>query len=95
MLRLTDTAADLIGKLSTQPDLPDTAGLRIESASAPGTEGGLAAELAPGPGLDDQVVEVRGARVFLDAEMVDHLSDKVLDAETKEDGQVAFHVRQQ
>ena len=37
MLRLTDTAAGLIGRLSTQPDLPDTAGLRIESASAPGT----------------------------------------------------------
>lgn len=95
MLELTDTAADLIGKLSTQPDLPETAGLRIQSASAPEEETGLAAELAPGPGLEDEVVEVRSARVFLEPEVAEHLADKLLDAETQEDGQVVFHVRQQ
>ena len=45
----------------------------------------------PGPG--DEVLEVRHGRLYLAPAAVGRLADKVLDAETVEDGDVVFHLK--
>ena len=88
MLTLTDRASTLIRSIAEQPDVPDTAGLRI----AAGTDGdqSLSATAVAGPVRGDHVVEQEGARVFLDAEAAARLEDQVLDAQVADDHQVQF-----
>ena len=95
MLVLTDTAAAVISELTAQLDLPETAGLRICPNPEEGEGAALAAILTGAPDPQDEVVEVRHARVFLEHEAAGQLSDKILDAETRDGGQVMFHVRSQ
>lgn len=95
MLTLTDAAATAINQLTSQPNMPETTGLRI----APNTENtdspSLAAALTTGPGPEDQVLEVHQARVYLEPEAAAQLADQVLDAETAAGGRIAFHLRPQ
>lgn len=95
MLTLTHDAATAIQALTTKPDLPEQTGLRI--ASAAGDNGALsfAVSVADGPQPDDEVVEAEGARVFVDSEVVPALTDKALDAEVDEQGQVRFQLAAQ
>jgi iron-sulfur cluster assembly protein len=95
MLVLTDTAAEVISELTAQLDLPETAGLRICPNPEEGGESARAAVLPGSPDPQDEVVEVRHARVFLEPEAAGELSDKILDAETQDGGRVMFHVRSQ
>lgn len=95
MLMLTDAAATAINQLTSQPNMPDTTGLRIVP-NPDNTHGpALAAALTSGPGPEDEVLEVHQARVYLEPEAAEQLADKVLDAETAAGGQIAFHLRQQ
>ncbi|HET9171355.1 MAG TPA: adhesin [Actinospica sp.] len=95
MLMLTDAAATAINQLATQPNMPETTGLRI-APSPDDTQGAaLAAALTTGPGPEDQVLEVHQARVYLEPVAAEQLADKVLDAETAAGGQIAFHLRPQ
>ncbi|HEY3869689.1 MAG TPA: adhesin [Actinocrinis sp.] len=94
MLMLTDAAADVIGELTSQPSLPETTGLRI-GPNPDNTNGpALSVSLTSGPGPEDEVIEVKQARVFVEPEVAGQLADKILDADTDSSG-VAFHVRQQ
>lgn len=88
MLTLTDRATTIIRSIAEQPDVPDTAGLRI----AAGTDGAqsLSATAVAGPVPGDQVVEQEGARVFLDPEAAARLENQVLDAQVAPDDQVQF-----
>jgi len=88
MLTLTDRASTIIRSISEQPDVPDTAGLRIATAGDGTQSLSATAVAAPVPG--DQVVEQEGARVFLDAEAAARLDDQVLDAQVASDDQVQF-----
>jgi Fe-S cluster assembly iron-binding protein IscA len=95
MLMLTDAAATAITQLTSQPNMPETTGLRIVP-NPDDTQGpALAAALTSGPGPQDEVLEVHQARVFLEPEAAEQLADKVLDAETADGGQIAFHLRPQ
>ena len=95
MLTLTDAAATAINQLTSQPDMPETTGLRIAQSTEDTNGAVLAAALTTGPGPEDQVLEVRQARVYLEPEAAAQLADKVLDAETASGGQIAFHLRPQ
>ena len=95
MLELTDTATDVIGEITDEPELPDTAGLRITSDSDEDGARALAAVLTEGPGPQDVVLEVGRARVYVDLAVAGHLANRVLDAEKDADGEVVFHVRRQ
>ena len=88
MLILTERATVVIRSIAEQPDVPETAGLRI----AAGTDGDRAFSAVPttGPVDGDQVVENEGARVFLDAEAAMRLEDQVLDAVVDEENRVGF-----
>jgi hypothetical protein len=90
MLMLTESATRVIGALTTNPDMPDGAGLRIVSAPE-----GLSVSPVAGPGDDDQVVEEADARVFLEPNAAVVLDDKVLDAQVDDSGQVQFTLGQQ
>lgn len=80
MLTLTDTAAEAIRGIVAAPELPDGAGLRI--ATQPDAEQtALEVSVAESPAETDQVVAEAGARVFVEAEAVPLLDDKLLDAE--------------
>jgi Fe-S cluster assembly iron-binding protein IscA len=96
MLVLTEAAAETIDALTARSGLPDSAGLRI--STMPGGERaaeGWNAALTAGPGPMDEVFQVRRGRLYLEPEAAGRLADKVLDAQTAQDGEVIFHVRQQ
>ncbi|MFS0852631.1 Fe-S cluster assembly protein HesB [Microbacterium sp. 179-I 3D4 NHS] len=97
MLTLTDNASAIVSTLVTrQSEAPD-AGLRIHSTEGQGPSGEsrLAVLVAPDPEPADQVVEVSGARLFLDETAAAALDDKVLDAGVDDEGAVSFAVMSQ
>jgi iron-sulfur cluster assembly protein len=80
MLSLTPTAAEAVETICSQPEIPESAGVRItRGGGEPG--GGVELRLAvvEGPAPGDQ--QVPDARVYVDSEVADFLDDKVLDAE--------------
>jgi Fe-S cluster assembly iron-binding protein IscA len=92
MLALTDRAVDVIKQVVQANDLPDGAGLRIATQVGAGT---LGAALAEAPEVEDEIVEVEGARVFLDPIAHPQLDDMILDAELRPSGGVTFGVTPQ
>jgi len=93
MLTLTDNATAIVTTLvSRQSDTAD-AGLRIHSTVSE-SEGGarLAVGVAERPEPQDQVVEVSGTRLFIDAPASAALDDKILDAGVDAEGAVSFTV---
>lgn len=92
MLALTQEAADTIRQLT---EGPMAEGVRI-SATPPAADGqaGLQIELAPGPSADDAVVEAEGAHIYLEAEAMQVLDDKVLHADVEGD-EVRFAILEQ
>jgi hypothetical protein len=97
MLLLTDSAAEIIDRLTVESEIPESAGLRIDSEAdeAHGTAPHWTAFLTDRPGPGDDVLEVRHGRLYLAPDAADLLADKVLDAEAVEDGDVMFHLRHQ
>ncbi|MEO3854447.1 Fe-S cluster assembly protein HesB [Acrocarpospora sp. B8E8] len=93
MLTLTDNAVQVIRDLTAQStDSADT-GIRI--AGQADEPGALLLSVADAPAVTDQVIDVEGARVFLDAEAADVLDDKSLDAAIDEQGGVSFRIERQ
>ena len=91
MLVLTEAAAEVVKSVTSTPQTPDGAGLRIVSSAAePDVPGALQVTAAAGPGENDQVIEAAGARVFLEPQAVAYLDDKVLDAQLDEQGNARF-----
>jgi Fe-S cluster assembly iron-binding protein IscA len=91
MLVLTEAAAEVVKSVTDTPQAPEGTGLRItQSEQEPGSANGLQLAAAAQPGAADQVVEISGARVFLDPPAAAFLEDKVLDAEVDTQGKVRF-----
>lgn len=88
MLTLTENASTIVKDISTQPGLPETAGLRItsENEADPTFEVSAAEQAEPG----DQTVEQSGATIYLDSAAAVLLDDKVLDAAVDPEGKVEF-----
>jgi hypothetical protein len=95
VLVLTDRAVDVIRNVVEANNLPLGAGLRI--AAQPDDDGTppFRAHLVEGPEHEDQVVEVEGARVFLDPIASPEFDDKILDAQLQPAGGVTFGIAQQ
>ena len=85
MLTLTPNATAVIQQITTSPEVPEGAGLRIATE---GDAFALTVTTAPEP--DDRVMQEEGARVFLDAPAAETLDDKTLDAQVDPDGSVQF-----
>jgi Fe-S cluster assembly iron-binding protein IscA len=93
VLTLTDTAAEAIRGIVAAPELPEGAGLRI-ATQPDADQASLEVSVAESPAESDQVVSEAGARVFVQAEAVPLLDDKLLDAEI-EGTRVGFMLSEQ
>ena len=91
MLVLTEAAAEVVKSVTSSPQVPEGAGLRIAS-SAPGSDDPAEFQLTAAlvPSEDDQVIEAAGARVFLEPHAAAYLENKVLDAQFDEHGEALF-----
>jgi len=81
MLAITREAVRAVREL-TEPESAD--GLRIyvgSSRFARANAPTILIEVAEAPGVEDTVLEVEGARLYLDSETLRILDDKVLDAD--------------
>jgi Fe-S cluster assembly iron-binding protein IscA len=85
VLTLSPTAVEAVDSLLHNPELPDDAGLRIDTAA----ESQFTIQIAPEPAPGDQVIEEGGARVFVDSEAASMLDNAELHAR-REGNQAAF-----
>ena len=90
MLAVTEQAATVIRAIADRRELPEGAGLRI--ASDTGTPEDLSVSAAATPEDGDQVVDEKGARIFIDSNVAALLDDKVLDARVDDGGSAEFLV---
>ena len=89
MLMITQDAAEAIAQALSEE--PGNSGFRIaeRSYSLNGSGPAIQMELASEPEDEDQVIEDRGVRLFVDPRAAETLEGKVLDAEVEE-GEVRF-----
>jgi Fe-S cluster assembly iron-binding protein IscA len=97
MLHISPSAAVAIEEITGS--VPGTVGVRISAMPEASTNGSGPTTVfdfypASEPGAGDEVVEEQGVQVFLEAEVVPFLDDKLLDAEISED-EVRFTVEEQ
>ena len=96
MLVLTEAAAEVVKSVTSTPQAPGGAGLRIaSSAPEPESPGALQLTAATEPGENDHVIEAAGARVFLEPQAAIYLEDKILDARVDEQGEAHFSLGMQ
>lgn len=89
MLTLSPSAVEAVDSLLQSPEVPEDAGLRIDTAG----ESQFSLEIALEPAPGDQVIEEGGARVFVDPDAALILDNAELEA--RSDGnQVAFGLTQ-
>jgi Fe-S cluster assembly iron-binding protein IscA len=93
MLTLTEDAIDYIAH-AVASALPEEGGLRISAQPNADAARDLGATFVMCPERGDQLVQVRGARVFLDPVASGQLRNKVLDARVQPGG-VAFALSEQ
>ena len=91
-LALTDNAVEAVKNIVSVSD-NETSGLRMVAERA-GMQANFQLSVVPLPAEDDEVIEERGARIFLEPEAASLLDDKVLDASV-EQNQVAFTIADQ
>lgn len=89
MLTVTDNALVEIRNLTSQPEVPEGGGLRIATDQATGA---LTLSLAASPGEGDAVLGDGNARLFLDQQASDLLTDKELEVARDAEGRVQFAV---
>jgi Fe-S cluster assembly iron-binding protein IscA len=85
MLTLSSSAVEAVDSLLQNPEVPDDAGLRIDTDG----QSQFTVEIAHAPAPGDQVIEEGGARVFVDSDAAPVLDNAELDAR-REGDQVAF-----
>jgi len=93
MLAVTEAAAQAIDALTAQGGVEDQGGLRFAMQAQEDSQAALALTVASAPVEGDQVVTSdTGAHVFLEEQAADYLSDKVLDVQQDDEGQLNFAV---
>jgi Fe-S cluster assembly iron-binding protein IscA len=96
MLVLTEAAAKVVKSVTSVPQAPRAAGLRISSSvQDPESASALQVEAVSGPGESDQVLEAAGARVYVEPQAAVFLDDKVLDAQVDGQGNPRFSLAAQ
>lgn len=91
MLAVTENAANVIRDIAENAELPgEGGGLRFSLEATRPDEAELQVAVVREARDGDEEVESEGAHVFLDPDAAAILTDKVLDAEVLDDGQVGF-----
>jgi iron-sulfur cluster assembly protein len=91
MLTITSNAAEAIRAIVESTDVPDEGGIRISIAQQNGSQASLELAISAAPMAGDEVLETRGAHVFLDEMAAVALDDKSLDAEITGD-EISFGI---
>jgi Fe-S cluster assembly iron-binding protein IscA len=86
MLTLTPEAVQAVDSILHSDAVPEAAGLRI-AATQDASQ--LSVQIAEGPAPGDQIIEERGARVFVDEQVAPIVDDATLHADNQ-DGRIAF-----
>jgi iron-sulfur cluster assembly protein len=96
MLILTEAAAEVVKSFTSNPQVPDGAGLRIASSTPDSGDGdSLQVTATTEPAENDQVIEKEGARVYVEQQAALYLDDKVLDAQVDGEGKAHFYLGEQ
>jgi Fe-S cluster assembly iron-binding protein IscA len=90
ILAVTPAAVEAIVQVVGDRDPTLGSGLRIAITDAP--PGALLLSVVKGPQLDDYVLPLRGAELFVDPEAVSTLTGKLLDVEVNQQGVAFFSV---
>jgi Fe-S cluster assembly iron-binding protein IscA len=93
VLTVTNEATTAIRTLVHGRDLPDSAGLRLAAAGE--STGRFTAAVVDEPTSGDEVVDVRGTHVYLDAEAASALDDRILDARVTPNGGFRFALKEE
>jgi iron-sulfur cluster assembly protein len=93
MLVLSESASTAIRNMVDHPERADVTGVRIVGEE--GGSGRLSVSTAVVPAEGDQVIEDKGAVVFLEHGAAEVLDDKVLDASVDEQGRISFLIGSQ
>jgi len=94
VLTITPDAEQALDAVVAGGSAPEGAGLRISQGVGADGQPALGLSVAPAPEADDAVVEEANVPVFLAADVVPLLDDKVLDARL--DGeQITFRIGEQ
>jgi len=93
VLNLTENASTVVKNIVDHSGNDQEAGLRISQESADSPALNVMPTEAPLPG--DQILEDKGARVFLEETAAVTLDDKILDAQVDESGEVQFSLGSQ
>jgi iron-sulfur cluster assembly protein len=91
MLTITSTAAEAIRAIVENTDVPEEGGIRISVARQNGAQASLELAVTPAPMEGDEVLDAKGAHVFLDELASVALDDKSLDAQI-EGGEISFGI---
>lgn len=94
MLTITRDAEQALDAIVAAQDVPEGAGVRISQGVGADGQPGIGLTLTTEPAVDDAVVEEGTVPVFLAAEVVELLEDKVLDAQIEGDS-ITFEIGQQ
>lgn len=95
MLTLTPAAAEAVTDLLDRPEVPDGAGLRLQRGVDSRGEAALGIVIVTEPEPEDQLVPAGDeTTIFLAPEVVELLSDQVLDAEVRDEN-FSFSLRKQ
>lgn len=91
MLTISSEARDIVRQIPSQPGQLPTGGLRIAAGSADGSSLHVGQSVEPRRG--DVVVDVDGARFFLDTTARHRLEGRHLHVDTLPDGRLEFRTR--
>jgi len=96
MLVLTEAAAEVVKSFTSNPQVPDGAGLRIATSTpGAGDPEALQVTATTAPAEHDQIIEKEGARVYVEPQAAAYLDDKVLDAQVDGQGKAHFYLGEQ
>jgi Fe-S cluster assembly iron-binding protein IscA len=89
VLAVTSGATRAIDQILSKPEVPEGAGIRIESAGAGQSSNGAEPQgnairmvIAPEPPGGDEILEREGVRLFIEPNVSEFLEDKLLDVAT-------------
>ncbi|MGH7987984.1 MAG: hypothetical protein ACREQX_17105 [Candidatus Binataceae bacterium] len=91
MLQVTQDAINVLKEARERAGAPQDAGVRIERTEAE-NDGSRARQIlitlgfTNQPAPQDQTIDTEGMKVFVSSDLVEPLSERVLDADTGEDG---------
>ena len=94
MLTISPDAEQALDAMVTAGNAPEGAGLRISQGVGADGQPAIGLSVAPAPEVGDEVVEEANVPVFLAADVVPLLDDKVLDARLEGD-QITFRIGEQ